>query len=63
MATDRTGYDDPTGGTATQRVDQARERIEIDVIAGMAISTILSRRATNAQCADMVRGLSKWIAA
>lgn len=60
---DRIGYDDPTGDTATQRVDQARERIELAPIAYMATSTLLSRRATNEQCADMIRHLSKWIAA
>lgn len=59
MATDR-GYADPTGDTATDRVDQWRARIELDVIAGMATSSLLSRRASNRQCADMLIGLSRW---
>lgn len=56
-------YSDPTGNTAADRVDKARERVELAPIAYMATSTLLSKRATNAQCADMVRHLSKWIAA
>ena len=63
MATDQLGYADPVGDLAANRVDREREQIELGVIAGMAIQSLLSRRATNAQCADMVRGLSKWIAA
>ena len=51
------------GDTAAARVDREREQIELDVIAGMAIQSLLSRRASNAQCADMIRGLSKWITA
>ena len=62
MATDL-AYPDPTGDIAAARVDREREQIELDVIAGMTIQSLLSRRATNEQCADMVRGLSKWIAA
>ena len=63
MATDHLGYADPVGDTAANRVDREREQIELDVIAGMAIQSLLSRRATNTQCADMIRGLSKWITA
>ena len=63
MATDRLGYADPVGDTAAARVDREREQIELGVIAGMAIQSLLSRRATNEQCADMIRGLSKWITA
>lgn len=62
MATDL-AYQDPTGDTAAQRIDQAAERVELGVIAGMAIQSLHSRHASNMQCADMVRGLSKWIAA
>ena len=61
MATEHRGYVDPTGDTAAARADREREQIELGVIAGMAIQSLLSRRATNAQCADMIRGLSKWI--
>ena len=63
MATDHLGYDDPVGDIAAARVDREREQIELGVIAGMAIQSLLSRRASNAQCADMIRGLSKWITA
>ncbi|WP_193104648.1 hypothetical protein [Brachybacterium sp. FME24] len=56
-------YPDTTGDTASDRVDKWRARIELAPIAYMATSTLLSRRATNAQCADMIRHLSKWIAA
>ena len=63
MATDHRGYADPVGDTAPARVDREREQIELGVIAGMAIQSLLSRRATNTQCADMIRGLSKWITA
>ena len=51
------------GDTAAARVDREREQIELGVIAGMAIQSLLSRHATNTQCADMIRGLSKWITA
>ena len=51
------------GDIAAARVDREREQIELGVIAGMAIQSLLSRRATNTQCADMIRGLSKWITA
>ena len=61
MATEHRGYADPVGDTAAARVDREREQIELGVIAGMAIQSLLSRRATNTQCADMIRGLSKWI--
>ena len=61
MATDHLGYADPVGDTAAARADREREQIELGVIAGMAIQSLLSRRATNTQCADMIRGLSKWI--
>ena len=63
MATEHRGYVDPVGDTAAARVDRDREQIELGVIAGMAIQSLLSRRATNTQCADMIRGLSKWITA
>ena len=63
MGTEYRGYDDPTGDTAAARVDQERDRIELSVIAGMAIQSLLSKRATNEQCADMMRGLSRWLAA
>ena len=63
MATEHRGYVDPVGDTAAARVDREREQIELGVIAGMAIQSLLSRRATNTQCADMIRGLSKWITA
>lgn len=56
-------YPDPTGDTASDRVDKRRARIELAPIAYMATSTLLSRHATNAQCADMIRHLSKWITA
>lgn len=59
MATD-TPYLDPTGDTATDRVDRERERLELGIVAGMAIQSLMSRRANNEQCADMVRGLSRW---
>ena len=61
MATEHRGYVDPTGDTAAARVDREREQIELGVVAGMAIQSLLSRHATNTQCADMIRGLSKWI--
>ena len=61
MATEHRGYVDPVGDTAAARADREREQIELGVIAGMAIQSLLSRRATNTQCADMIRGLSKWI--
>ena len=63
MATEHRGYVDPTGDTAAARADREREQIELGVIAGMAIQSLLSKRATNEQCADMIRGLSKWITA
>ena len=63
MATDYRGYDDPVGDIAAARVDKEREQIELGVVAGMAIQSLLSRRASNTQCADMMRGLSRWIAA
>ena len=63
MATDYRGYDDPVGDIAAARVDRERAQIELGVVAGMAIQSLLSRRATNEQCADMIRGLSKWITA
>ena len=63
MATEYRGYVDPTGDTAAARVDREREQVELGVIAGMAIQSLLSRHATNTQCADMIRGLSKWITA
>ena len=63
MATDYRGYDDPVGDIAAARVDKERAQIELGVVAGMAIQSLLSRRATNEQCADMIRGLSKWITA
>ncbi|WP_141748055.1 hypothetical protein [Brachybacterium sp. HMSC06H03] len=63
MATEHRGYADPTGDTAANRADREREQVELGVIAGMAIQSLLSRRATNTQCADMIRGLSKWITA
>ena len=53
-------YSDPVGDIAAARVDQARERIELGVVAGMATQSLLSRHATNEQCADMVRGLAPW---
>ena len=53
-------YSDPVGDIASARVDQARERIELGVVAGMATQSLLSRHATNEQCADMVRGLAPW---
>ena len=62
MATDL-AYPDPTGDLAAANVDRERERIELGVVAGMAIQSLLSQHATNEQCADMIRGLSKWIAA
>ena len=62
MATDL-AYPDPTGDLAAANVDRERERIELGVVAGMAIQSLLSKHATNEQCADMIRGLSKWIAA
>ena len=63
MATDYRGYDDPVGDIAAARVDKERAQIELGVVAGMAIQSLLSRRATNEQCADMIRGLSKCITA
>ena len=63
MATDYRGYDDPVGDIAAARVDKERAQIGLGVVAGMAIQSLLSPRATNEQCADMIRGLSKWIAA
>lgn len=63
MATEYRGYVDPTGDTAANRVDRERDQVELGVIAGMAIQSLLSRHATNEQCADMIRGLSKWITA
>ena len=63
MATDYRGYDDPVGDIAAARVDKERAQIELGVVAGMAIQSLLSPRATNEQCADMMRGLSKWITA
>ena len=51
---------DPTGDVATARVDREREQIELGVVAGMAIQSLLSRHATNAQCSDMTRGLARW---
>ena len=63
MATEHRGYVDPTGDIAAARVDREREQIELGVIAGMAIQSLLSRHASNTQCADMIRGLSKWITA
>ena len=63
MATERRGYVDPVGDIAAARVDKERAQIELGVVAGMAIQSLLSRRATNEQCADMIRGLSKWITA
>ena len=63
MATEHRGYVDPTGDTAAARADREREQIELGVVAGMAIQSLLSRRASNTQCADMMRGLSRWIAA
>ena len=63
MATDYRGYDDPVGDIAAARVDKERAQIELGVVAGMAIQSLLSPRATNEQCADMIRGLSRWIAA
>ena len=63
MATDYRGYDDPVGDIAAARVDRERAQIELGVVAGMAIQSLLSRHATNEQCADMIRGLSRWIAA
>ena len=51
---------DPTGDTAADRVDREREQIELGVVAGMAIQSLLSRHATNEQCADMMRGLAPW---
>ena len=62
MATEL-AYPDPVGDLAAANVDREREQVELGVIAGMAIQSLLSRRATNEQCADMVRGLSRWIAA
>ena len=56
-------YSDPVGDIAAARVDREREQIELGVIAGMAIQSLLSRHASNTQCADMIRGLSKWITA
>lgn len=53
-------HHDPTGDTAADRIDQARERVELGVVAGMAIQSILSKQATNEQLADMVRGLAPW---
>ena len=53
-------YLDPTGDVAAARVDREREQIELDVIAGLATQSLLSRHATNEQCADMVRGLAPW---
>lgn len=53
-------YHDPTGDIAAARVDREREQIELDVITGMATQSLLSRHATNEQCADMVRGLAPW---
>ena len=63
MATEHRGYVDPVGDLAAAHVDREREQVELGVIAGMAIQSLLSRRATNTQCADMIRGLSKWITA
>ena len=63
MATEYRGYVDPTGDIAAAHVDREREQIELGVIAGMAIQSLLSRHATNEQCADMMRGLTRWITA
>ena len=63
MATEHRGYDDPVGDIAAARVDREREQIELSVVAGMAVQSLLSPRATNEQCADMMRGLSRWVAA
>ena len=53
-------YADPTGDIASARVDREREQAELGVIAGVAIQSLLSRHATDEQCADMVRGLAPW---
>ena len=63
MATEHRGYDDPVGDIAAARVDREREQIELSVVAGMAIQSLLSKHATNEQCGDMMRGLSRWVAA
>ena len=63
MATEHRGYVDPVGDIAAARVDKERAQIELGVVAGMAIQSLLSKHASNEQCADMIRGLSKWIAA
>ena len=59
MATDL-AYADPTGAEAAANADNERDLIELSVVAGMAISSLLSKGATNEQCADMMIGLSRW---
>ena len=60
MATEHLGYADPVGDIAAARVDREREEIELGVVAGMAIQSLLSRHATNEQCVAMMRGLAPW---
>lgn len=55
-----TPYLDPTGNIAAARVDREREEAELRIVAGMAVQSILSRHSTNAQLADMMRGMSRW---
>lgn len=55
-----TPYADPTADKAIANVMRERSAIELDVVAGMAISSLLSRRATNEQCAEMMIGLARW---
>lgn len=60
MAGKYRGYIDPTGDTAAARVDRARDQMDLNAVAYMAVCSLLSRHASNAQCADMMRGLSRW---
>lgn len=61
MLADRlTHYSDPTGNAAAANVDNDRDLIELSVVAGMAISSLLSRHATDEQCIAMMIGLSRW---
>lgn len=53
-------YRDPTGDIAAARVDRERERAELSTVGYMAISSLLSRHATDDQCAEMVRGMARW---
>lgn len=53
-------YNDPTGDMAAARVDRERMRAELSAVGYMAISSLLSRQATDDQCADMMRGMARW---